>query len=717
MSKKIFLFLFALLYIPNISVAEIKTYTHTVKQRFGGSQSADDARVAAIARAKREVLERAGTYLESLTIIKNHLVDKDEVQILAAGVLKTEVVSEKRYASEDAYGIIITVKVDIDTKVLEKRISKLLQDRELLEKYRTVRQREKKLLARIEKLEEQNQKLGSLPPQHREQKKEELEAQFNETAASLKAIEWVSKGIAKWDGEDSKINRQATDYFNEAIVLDPNCSDAYFWRGFFYLTESLKYQLAIDDFTRVIQIGPKYEDVVYQYRGKAFNRLFKYDKALADFNLAISYKPKDDYLYSERGETYNNLGQYERAIEDFNQALIINPGNADAYYRRGNAYTDLNKYNQAINSYNKAIKVFPSHIPYLAGRARAFLSLAMEHSKNKGKSKAIKYAKLSINDRNRIFNIQKHDSELNHYRSFWNYFGRSSAYNYLAECYDSIGKHQSTIKCYQHALIDSDKALSIVKTDSFYQFLLPQAYIARGIALYGLKNYKQSFAALNKALRTEGIESNDVSMALLYLCKGYSRFKHGEKPDAPLIAYPSQSGELFFNEKNYDKAIVAFNEAIELDPEDSFSFRYRAGCFTRLKQFENALSDFNKAIILNPKDKKAYYYRGGIWCHILGDFNKAIEDHSKCIQLDPKYSDAYYWRCRCNLELKYYDEAIKDCNKAIELIPTAAHFYTARAKIYEELGNNELAINDIKVAARLGDKGAQKFLEYKGESY
>ena len=89
------------MYIPNISVAEIKTYTHTVKQRFGGSQSADDARVAAIARAKREILERAGTYLESLTIIKNHLVGKDEVQILAAGVLKTEVVSEKRYASND----------------------------------------------------------------------------------------------------------------------------------------------------------------------------------------------------------------------------------------------------------------------------------------------------------------------------------------------------------------------------------------------------------------------------------------------------------------------------------------------------------------------------------------------------------------------------------------------------------------------------------------
>jgi len=49
---------------PCLSIAEVKTFTHTVKQPFGGSQSPDDARIAAMAKAKREVLEKAGTYLE-----------------------------------------------------------------------------------------------------------------------------------------------------------------------------------------------------------------------------------------------------------------------------------------------------------------------------------------------------------------------------------------------------------------------------------------------------------------------------------------------------------------------------------------------------------------------------------------------------------------------------------------------------------------------------
>ena len=46
--------------------AEIKTVTHTLKQPFGGSQSPDDARIAGIARAKREALEQFGTYIESM---------------------------------------------------------------------------------------------------------------------------------------------------------------------------------------------------------------------------------------------------------------------------------------------------------------------------------------------------------------------------------------------------------------------------------------------------------------------------------------------------------------------------------------------------------------------------------------------------------------------------------------------------------------------------
>jgi len=112
MFKKAPLLLLVFILIPCISNAEIKTYIHTVKQSFGGSQSPDDARIGAIAKAKREVLEKAGTYLESLTIVRKSVVEKDEILALAAGVLKTEIVSQKNFATEDTFGIIVKSKVN-----------------------------------------------------------------------------------------------------------------------------------------------------------------------------------------------------------------------------------------------------------------------------------------------------------------------------------------------------------------------------------------------------------------------------------------------------------------------------------------------------------------------------------------------------------------------------------------------------------------------------
>jgi hypothetical protein len=116
----LFTLLTVLLLLPVSAVGEIQTITHTVKQSFGDSQSADDARISAVAKAKREALEKAGTYIESITVVKNLQVDKDEILALAAGVLKAEVVSQKNYHTDDAFGIDVVVKVVVDTEIYQR---------------------------------------------------------------------------------------------------------------------------------------------------------------------------------------------------------------------------------------------------------------------------------------------------------------------------------------------------------------------------------------------------------------------------------------------------------------------------------------------------------------------------------------------------------------------------------------------------------------------
>ena len=154
-----------LLLLPISAVGEIQTITHTIKQPFGGSQSPDDARISAVAKAKREALEMAGTYIESLTVVRNYQVDKDEILALSAGVLKAEVVSQENYHTKDAFGINVVVKVVVDTSVLEERVKKLLQDKTHLTQLTEVQNREKELLQKVAQLEEENRNLAAINAQ------------------------------------------------------------------------------------------------------------------------------------------------------------------------------------------------------------------------------------------------------------------------------------------------------------------------------------------------------------------------------------------------------------------------------------------------------------------------------------------------------------------------------------------------------------------------
>src|SRR5262249_46794698 len=55
------------------------------------------------------------------------------------------------------------------------------------------------------------------------------------------------------------------------------------------------------------------------------------------------------------------------------------------------------------------------------------------------------------------------------------------------------------------------------------------------------------------------------------------------------------------SQKNYDLAIVNFDDAIRLDPMASAAHTGRAFAWTRKKHYEKAIADYNEAIRLDPQ--------------------------------------------------------------------------------------------------------------------
>ncbi len=102
-------------------------------------------------------------------------------------------------------------------------------------------------------------------------------------------------------------------------------------------------------------------------------------------------------------------------------------------------------------------------------------------------------------------------------------------------------------------------------------------------------------------------------------------------------AAASNSQGIFYNEKGeYEKAVVAFTKAIELDPSFALAYSNRGWVHIKLGEYEQAITDCSKAIELNPSLASAYNSRG--WAYTeLGQYEQAINDYNKAIELDPGF--------------------------------------------------------------------------------
>ena len=353
--------------------AEIKTFVHTVRQPFSGSQSPDDALIAGTQRAKREVLEKAGTYLESVTTVEDGNLRKDQVLALASGVLKTEIISQKRYHTEKGFGIIIKVRVAVDTSVLEDRITKLLKDRTLLKKYEESQQRVKELLAKVRILEEQNNKPLS------EISKVQLKKEFRETSQKLTAADLNQRALALWNHGFYTDVAKAIGYLEQAILLDQSYASAYSNLGLAYESKG-DYDKAIEYFQKSLKInlkklGSEDPNVAINYNNLGFacdgkgdhDEAIEYYKKSLEINLAKlgSEHPNVARDYNNLGDSYRIKGDYDEAIEDFQKSLKINlkklgpehPDVAVMYSNLGMVYIEKGDYDKAFEYAQKALNI------------------------------------------------------------------------------------------------------------------------------------------------------------------------------------------------------------------------------------------------------------------------------------------------------------------------------------------------------------------------
>lgn len=91
-----------------------------------------------------------------------------------------------------------------------------------------------------------------------------------------------------------------------------------------------------------------------------------------------------------------------------------------------------------------------------------------------------------------------------------------------------------------------------------------------------------------------------------------------------------------------NKAVEAFNKAIELKPDDAAYHNNYALALAKMKKFDEAQAELNKAAQLDPPNAGKYYYNLGAVLTNTGQLDPAGQAFKKAIEADPNYADAQY---------------------------------------------------------------------------
>jgi tetratricopeptide (TPR) repeat protein len=94
--------------------------------------------------------------------------------------------------------------------------------------------------------------------------------------------------------------------------------------------------------------------------GAVYNRLEKYDDAVAALRKGIQLDAGRAEGYYNLGVVYRQRGQMELAIQAYREATRINPRMADAHYNLANIYLEKDQVPQAIAHYRHALELRPN---------------------------------------------------------------------------------------------------------------------------------------------------------------------------------------------------------------------------------------------------------------------------------------------------------------------------------------------------------------------
>ena len=244
---------------------------------------------------------------------------------------------------------------------------------------------------------------------------------------------------------------------------------------------------------------------------------------------------------------------------------------------------------------------------------------------------------------------------------------------------------------FKRAVSELETAISGLDKDS-------HLWLNYGIALLLNKQYSDATAVLENTLLviqdTETTTRNPTEIADLKVQSHYNL------------------GLAYYHNDQIEKAIVAYQTAIQLEPNFADAYGGLGVIYWRTGDLDAAIRHCQKAIKIAPENIEFHQNLTRIYWQ-KGMYDAAAVGYRIILELNPSDENALHHLGIILLSKQAYDEAVSCFQKVLQLKPDNALTHGALGVAYYRLGEEDLAIHEFQEVLRLdpGNQNAHKMLE------
>lgn len=467
--------------------------------------------------------------------------------------------------------------------------------------------------------------------------------------------------------------QKALENFNMAVKMDPKDVNSYINRGNLYL-ENKEFEKALNDYSTAIKSNP--QDVRgYFYRGNLYLEKDQYEEAIKDYDKAVNIKPDLYPVYNNRGICLFLTGNFSKAIDDFSKVIETNPDIAPASNNRGMAYQKNEEYIKAIEDFKKAVQLDKNYTVAYNNLGRAYLYLNRLDEAQKALDAGISLEppeelKVFFNWNMARLECRKGNLE--------------AAVEYIKKCiqYDPLWKELARDNLDFKPLWKNKEYQDLIgKVRSKFKHTILLVFNHENSP--GEKELKEKLILLRKNL---GLAPEDLGFKLYHIsnddeysiCCENLKIKTKDIPGIFLVKLSEVGGiEKIIERWPINKLGEAWDElekvssSLELEPESPEDYNSRGIALQKTGDYEKAIIDFKKAIQMDPGLFMAYNNLGSAYLY-LNKYELAEEYLEKGLSLlpPPDIKKYFHWNlARLAGKEKNKDEALKQLKACVQIEP------------------------------------------------